>query len=142
MLDRFHHILLPLDFSDKNTVALDTAYDIVSSSLARVTLLHVIEPIAIADDEEIRTFTEQLRDRATAELQKRAAQFSDLDTSVSCESHIGSRSRAVISYSLDNDVDLIIVSSHPIVEGDAARSMASISYQIAVLASCPVLMLK
>ncbi|HAK52884.1 MAG TPA: hypothetical protein DCM54_13415 [Gammaproteobacteria bacterium] len=53
----------------------------------------------------------------------------------------GSRSRTVTEFAHENNVDLIIVSSHPIEKVQSARSMASVSYQVAVLATCPVLLL-
>ena len=131
-----------MDFSEKNQIALDAAYDIVSQTPARVTLLHVIEPIAIIDDVEVQDFTDQLVARANIELQTKAAKFSDLDVNVVCATQVGNRSRTVTAFAVDNDVDLIIVSSHPIQEVHSARSMASVSYQIAVLANCAVLLLK
>jgi nucleotide-binding universal stress UspA family protein len=142
MFDQFEHVLLPLDFSDKNEVALRTAHDILTARPVKLTLIHVIEPIAVADDVEIRNFTEQLRSKANEELKKRAQQFSDLDITVHCETLIGNRSRSTVSYAEEHGVDLILVSSHQISEGHSARSMASVSYQVAVLATCPVLLLK
>ena len=142
MLNQYQHLLLPMDFSEKNQVALDSAYNIVSQNPARLTLLHVIEPIGIIDDDEIQDFTDQLVARADSELKTRAAQFSDLDVDVVCTTQVGNRSRTVTAFAVDNNVDLIIVSSHPIQEVHSARSMASVSYQIAVLANCAVLLLK
>jgi len=142
LLNQYQHLLLPMDFSEKNQVALDSAYNIVSQNPARLTLLQVIEPIGIVDDDEIQDFTDQLVARADSELKTRAAQFSDLDVDVVCTTQVGNRSRTVTAFAVDNNVDLIIVSSHPIQEVHSARSMASVSYQIAVLANCAVLLLK
>jgi nucleotide-binding universal stress UspA family protein len=142
MFDRLTHILLPVDFSDKNVVAMDTVYDIVTAKPAKVTLLHVIEPITVNDDEEIRKFTDQLRARADSELASLASRFADLDLDVTCVTLVGNRSKTAVRHALENDVDLIVVSSHQLGSADSPRSMASVSYQIAVLATCPVLLLK
>ncbi len=142
MFDRLSHIMLPVDFSDKNVVAMDTAYDIVTAKPAKVTLLHVIEPISVSDDDEILKFTDQLRARADVELASLASRFSSLELDVSCVTLVGNRSKTAVRYAVENDVDLIVVSSHQLDSDDSPRSMASVSYQIAVLATCPVLLLK
>ncbi len=45
MIPRFQHILVPLDFTEKNLAALNIAFDLAIANHARVTLLHIIEPL-------------------------------------------------------------------------------------------------
>jgi len=140
MPGRFKHILVPLDFSDKNDVALETVHELVSSSTSVISLLHVIEPIGSSDDAEVQKFTLQLQEHAEKELLKRAQMFSDLDITITCENRSGNRVNETLAFAKDNEIDLIVLNSHQI--KDSETSSASISYQIAILASCPVLLLK
>ena len=136
----FNHILVPLDFSDKNDAALETVHEMVSSSSSIVSLLHVVETIGSPDDSEVRKFTQQLQEHSGSELLKRAQRFSDLDITVTCENRSGNRVQETLAFAADNEVDLIVLNSHQMV--DNKTSSASISYQIAILANCPVLLLK
>ena len=136
----FKHILVPLDFSDKNDAALETVHEMVASSSSIVSLLHVVETIGSPDDVEIRKFTAQLQEHSESELLKRAQRFSDLDITVTCENRSGNRVQETLAFAADNEVDLIVLNSHQMV--DNKTSSASISYQIAILANCPVLLLK
>ena len=143
MLDRFKHILIPLDFSDKNDVALEAVHEFASSnpaSVSNISLLHVIEPIGDLVDAETRKFTEQLRKHSENELLKRAQRFSDLDIMVSCENRSGNRVSETLTFVEESAVNLIVLNSHQIRTGEA--NPTSLSYQIAILAGCPVLLLK
>jgi nucleotide-binding universal stress UspA family protein len=143
MLDQFHHVLVPLDFSDKNEIALKAVLEIVSSAPApaHVSLLHVIEPIGILDDSGIERFTDQLREHADKELLKIAQRFSGLNVTVSCENRLGHRAREAVAFADENKVDLIVLNSHRIKDNES-RHEPGLSYQIAILADCSVLLLK
>ncbi len=142
MLERFKHILIPLDFTEKNDVVLDTVHEIVASTKATVTLIHVVEPIEDHGDTELEEFTKNLADEADAQLLERAEKFSDTDISVTCENRIGKRNVEVIAYAKNNDVDLILLNSHAIDPAKGDKTTFTLSYQIAVLAPCAVLLLK
>ena len=60
MPQRFQHILVPVDFTEKNEPALQIALDVALQNKSRVTLLHVIETIG-ESDEEIERFYEPCR---------------------------------------------------------------------------------
>jgi nucleotide-binding universal stress UspA family protein len=136
----FKHILVPLDFSDKNDAALETVHGMVSLNSSVVSLLHVVETIGSPEDLEIQKFTQQLQEHSEKELLKRAQRFRDLDITVTCESRSGNRVQETLAFAADNEVDLIVLNSHQMI--DNKSSSASISYQIAILANCPVLLLK
>ena len=142
MLSRFQHILIPLDFTEKNRAALDIAFEMAVANQAKVTLLHVIEPIDLPGDAEVREFVEQLRVRADGELETRCQRFSDAGITSDWKIRYGKRAEEVALYERDHDVDLIVLSSHPIDANHPARSLATLSYQIAVLSRCPVLLVK
>jgi universal stress protein A len=142
VLDRFEHLLVPLNFSDNNEIALQTALDIASSAPSRVTLLHVIEPIDLPEDSGVQNFTEQLRTRADEKLGQRAQRFSDHNVTVGCENLVGKRAKEIVRFARDNAVDLIILNSHKIQANEPEKELASLSYQVTVLSRCSVLLLK
>ena len=142
MLDQLQHLLVPLNFADSNEIAIEAAIEIASTAPARVTLLHVIEPIDVAEDSEVQDFTEQLRSQADEQLLAREKRFSDLDITVTSENLIGSRATEIIRFANSNEVDMIILNSHRIQNGQPENALGKLSYQVAALASCAVLLLK
>lgn len=142
MLPRFQHILVPLDFTEKNRAALDIAFELAVANTSRVTLLHVIEPIDLPNDPDVDEFVEQLKLRADKELERHAQRFEEAGVNVDWKLRFGKRAQEVAAYETEHDIDLIVLSSHPIDADQPARSLATLSYQIAVLAQCPVLMVK
>ena len=142
MLNRYHHLLVPLNFSNSNKIALETALDIASSASAKVTLLHVIEPINISGDCEVQDFTEKLRSRADEKLLKQAQRFIKRDITVACKNLVGNRVKEIIKFAGDNSVDLIVLNTRRMRDGQSTKALASLSYQVTFLASCPVFLLK
>ncbi|MCY2968156.1 MAG: universal stress protein [Planctomycetota bacterium] len=141
MLPRFQHLLVPLDFTEKNTSALEVAFEIAVHNRARVTLLHVVEPIP-AVDAELRKFVDQLAVRADSELEVRAQRFSQAGIAVETKVHVGPRLREIVQASLDRAADLIVMSSHAVDPSRPVQSWNTLSYQVSVLCSCPILLVK
>ncbi len=142
MLSRFRHILIPLDFSEKNQVALDVGFELAVTNDARVTLLHIIETIDLLNDTEVEQFVDHLRQRADRELEFRAQRFSDASLSIEWKVRVGKRFREILAYESEHDIDLIVLSSHPLNPDDPGGNMATLSYQVAILSQCPVLLVK
>jgi universal stress protein A len=143
MLPRFGHLLVPLDFTAKNQAALDIAFEIAEVNAARVTLLHVIERIdEAAEDEETSAFYERLRQRADAELESRSQRFLEAGLATEYKLRWGKRAEEIVRFVGERDVDLIVVSSHVIDATQPAKSLATLSYQVSILAPCPVLLVK
>ena len=142
MTSHFQNILIPLNFSEQNDQALDAVADMIIDTQARLTLMHVIEPINVSDDTEIAEFLVQLQNRAQDALQESRKRFDGFDVNVTCENRVGNRTKEIITFANDNDVDLIVLSSHRLQGSKSGNLMSSISYQVAVLANCAVLLLK
>ncbi len=143
MLPRFRHLLIPLDFSRKNMAALDIAFEIAEVNAARVTLLHVIERIdEAAEDQESAAFYERLRQRADDELESRCQRFVEAGLSAEYKVRFGKRAEEIVKFVTERDVDLVVLSSHPIDPKEPVRSVATISYQVSIFAPCPVLLVK
>ncbi|MBD3649047.1 MAG: universal stress protein [Pseudomonadales bacterium] len=136
------NLLVPLDFSEKNGTAVDIALDLARANKAHITLLHVIENIDLQGDNEVDSFELQLQERATRNLEKIAHKLQAAGATVDFVTRFGKRAREIALYQKDHGIDLIVMSSHPIDAEDPARSLATLSYQVAVLASCHVMLVK
>jgi nucleotide-binding universal stress UspA family protein len=138
----FKHILVPLDFTEKNVVALRVALDLAKQSEAGVTLMHVIETIEYAEDEEIAAFYESLKERARAKLDSCAEQFRLADVPVTQQIVMGKTAGGIVDYAAQEGVDLVVLSSHKINLEDAPRGWATLSHQVSILCQCPVMLVK
>ena len=142
MIPRFQHILIPLDFTEKNLAALNIAFDLAVVNHARVTLLHVVESLSGEADEELAQFYARLRVRAESELESRSQRFDDAGLAVDCKIRIGHRLPEIVTDSVERGADLIVMSSHKPDPTRPLQTWATLSYQVSVLCQCPVLLVK
>lgn len=133
--------MVPIDFSDKNTAALTTALQLAQESQAIVTLMHVVESIEYSDDEEITEFYEKLKKRSASKLAEKAAEFESHGIEVHYDTLVGKPAVAAVRYGMENNVDLIVLSSHRI-NREEGTGWGSTSYQISILCQCAVLLVK
>jgi len=141
----FRKILVPVDFTDKNQAALDSAVQIAASGAedgGEVTLLHVIETIEHIDFKEMSDFYRGLETRATAKLFALQETLEGKGVRVRNEILFGKRAETISRYSEEHAMDLIILSSHHVDRDHPALGLGSISYLIAIVARCPVLLVK
>jgi universal stress protein A len=141
MLTEYKHLLVPLDFTSKHDTVLSSACEMAKANNASVTLIHVIEPIEPLDDSAIDSFTEQLVRDAEKQLTERAHGLRDEGVNVRIENRIGKRAKEIVTFAADEAVDMIMLNSHTITPESSDRSI-SLSYQVALLAPCAVLLLK
>lgn len=138
----FSHILIPVDFTDKNRAAIEVAQQVARQCDARISLLHVIEFIDFPDDDEISSFYEKLQTRSERELSQLLQLFTDQDLDVTVETVINHRCKGIVMYAIDNDVDLIVMSSHPVDPGHRGAGLATISYQVSATCHCSIVLVK
>ena len=138
----FTHILVPLDFTGKDDVALRAALDLAQQNRAQVTLLHVIQTIEYAEDDEIAHFYETLKNRARARLAMYADRFHDAGIPVEQKIVLGQVARGIVSYALQKGHDLVLLSSHKVKLDEPPKGWATTSYQVSILCQCPVLLVK
>ncbi|MBI3466194.1 MAG: universal stress protein [Planctomycetes bacterium] len=138
----FKRILIPLDFTDKNLRALEVARELAIQDKASVALLHVIETVEHVPFGELKGFYKKLEDEARARMALPSSLFLEKDLVVDPEIVYGKRAEEIVRYAMANQVDLIVLSSHKIGPEQAARGWPTISYKVAVLAQCPVLLVK
>lgn len=142
MKNMFEHILLPVDFTEKNAVAIDVALQLAVACQSRVTLLHVIERIGYAEDEEIGEFYNTLEAKAQENLAEMAGRFFETQLSVRQEILFGRRGPEIVRYAAQQDVDLVVLSSHKVNLAESTESWATLSYQVSILCPAPVLLVK
>jgi nucleotide-binding universal stress UspA family protein len=138
----FSHLLLPLDFTDKNEPAIGIALDLAQREDAEVVLLHVIETIDHVAREEMADFYRQLETRATARLAALGERFAAAGVRSRHEILLGKRAETILKYTATSATDLIVMSSHRVDRDHPALGLGTISYQVAIVARCPVLLVK
>lgn len=139
--DRFCHILVPTDLSDRTEKALQLGIRLASREDARVTLIHVIETIHGLSIRELKPFYDRLdrRARKTMDAWTRAREGGPAVVSTVV---LGARAEEIVKYAAANDVDLIVLASHRVNPSIVGRDWGTISYKVGILAQCPVLLVK
>jgi universal stress protein A len=142
----FRKILIPVDFTDKNEAALAAALQTASHAdpgqRGEVELLHVIETIEHIGFEEMADFYRGLETRATAKLFALEDRFRAAGIEVRHEILYGKRAETIVHHAEEREADLIVLSSHKVDRDHPALGWGSISYRIAIVARCPVLLVK
>jgi universal stress protein A len=140
----FRKILVPVDFTEKNEPALRTALEIAGrvEGGSEVTLLHVIEAIEHLEEGEMADFYRSLETRATARLFTLQERFKAAGVGVRQELLIGKRAETIVRYAEDQEMDLVILSSHKVDRDHPALGLGTLSYRIAIVVRCPVLLVK
>ncbi len=138
----FQRILVPTDLSEKSMAGIDRAYDLAAQSRAEVILLHVIETADYIAFDEMKEFYERLEKSAKGGLQEVAERFKAVDLNISEAVVYGHRTKAIVDFAVDNRADLIVLASHRIDPDRPGHDWSSISYAVAILAPCPVLLVK
>lgn len=142
MIPRFHHLLIPLDFTEKNLAALNIAFDLAVLNHARVTLLHVVEEIRGEQDDEVVQLYDRFRRRADSELETLSQRFDQAGLIVARKVRIGKPLKEIVTDSIEHAADLIVMSSHKPDLSKPLETFSTLSYQVSVLCPCPVLLVK
>lgn len=145
MIPRFKHILIPVDLTPKNKSALEIAFEMAVENKAKVSLLHVTEKIELPDeqpDADTAAFYEKLRQRFMTELESMSQRFSAAGVDVEAKVHLGKPLLDIVDFSATHNVDLIIMSSHPIDPDEPLKSWGTLSYKVSVACACPILLVK
>jgi nucleotide-binding universal stress UspA family protein len=138
----FARILVPVDFSKKNKQAIDVAVGLAAMTKARLLVLHAIEPLADTAFEEFHDIYVKLEKQAQKKMEALLRSYREEGKDVAGSIVLGGRVREILRFVAENDIELIIMSSHKIGGQPAAEDWGTISYKIAILAPCPVLLVK
>lgn len=140
----FSDILVPVDLTEKNRAAVEVAADLARSAEAdaSLTLLHVIETIDHVPFEDLEDFYSTLQGKAETGLDELSALVPAGGPEIRRRVVYGHRARAIVDYAADEGCDLIVLSSHRVDPERRGEDWATISHKVAILAPCPVLLVK
>ena len=137
----FKKILLPVDLSDKHGRALEVTADLVAQG-GEVELLHVIEVMAGLSLEEEKEFYGRLAKLARRHLGKLGEALQGRNVPWREEVLYGHRVAEVVRHARAAGVDLIVLTAPRFDPDNPGAGWGSLSYQIGILAPCPVLLVK
>jgi nucleotide-binding universal stress UspA family protein len=138
----FRQLLVPLDFTDKNEAAIEIAIETARRDNAEITLLHVIETVDHMDFDEMSDFYRKLEARAAAKLAVLTERCAGAGVRARYEIVFGKRAESILRQAVSGTTDLIVLSSHLVDRDHPALGLGTISYQVAIVARCPVLLVK
>ncbi|MFP4391898.1 MAG: universal stress protein [Desulfohalobiaceae bacterium] len=142
----FRHILIPTDCTQRSHNALRIAlrlYDLEKdqAGLGRITLLHVIETISDDSGPEFERFYSSLQKKAQKRMQALLQEYPQ-KAPLQQKILMGNRVQEILNFSKENQVDLVILSSHQIDYDNPAQGWGTISHKVGILAPCPVMLVK
>lgn len=138
----FQHVLLPTDLSEGVKPALQVARDLARQNGARLTLLHVVQTIEHLPFRGLKGFYAQLKESAQDKLDRLADGSSFRGLDLHRKVVYGRIADGIVDYATKHEVDLIVMSSHPIDPKRPLQGFATVSHKVAILAPCPVLLVK
>ncbi|MDE1460898.1 universal stress protein [Spartinivicinus poritis] len=110
----YHHILVAVDLTEEANTVLARAKDIAADNQARLTMVHVIEPLSVAYGSDIpldlTTLQQEITDQAHHRISELAARI-DLDNQDQVVVY-GRPEKEIHRLAEENGVDLIVVGSH------------------------------
>lgn len=138
----FKRILVPVDLTQRSLPAADAAFNFARQMGAEVILLHVIETIEHVELDELKPFYDRLEASAERGLQEFSERFEAEDLQIEHAVIYGHRTRDIVNFAIEKQADLIIMASHRIDADRPGHDWSSISYAVAILSPCPVLLVK
>lgn len=135
----FQKILIPVDFTPKNDIAIDMAVEFAEQSRGQASLLHVIEKVEHLTPRELNEFYRRLESAALERMAPYAERFRRSGIEIKQEILYGSRAETIVQYAVEKTVDLIVMSSHRVTPDSG---WLSVSYKVAILSQCPVILVK
>ena len=138
----FERVLVPVDLSDKNQRALLQALEMIDPEQSTIHMVHVIETIQGIEFDELSDFYQDLERKAHGAL----VDLSNVleDRSIPCRREVlfGHRAAEIIRFAEEAGCDLIVMTSHSQSDEHPHAGFGTISHQVALLADCPVLLLR
>jgi nucleotide-binding universal stress UspA family protein len=137
-----HRLLVPLDFTERDRATLKMALLVAEASRAFTTLLHVVYAPDETATRDLRAFYSELSEKGHAKLVQKTAPFRKKHLQVAVSVLVGRPLEEILAFTRDDATDLIVLSSHAVDPGRPAPGWNTLSYQVAALCGCPVLLAK
>lgn len=138
---RFQKLLIPVDLSDRGHTALEWLSRIGDPD-TRSLLLHVIETLDDVPFQEMEDFYQGLETRARGVLDGWVEELDRQGVPAERRVVFGHRLQEILRIAEEESPDLLLLASHPVEPDTPGRGWATLSYRLAVLAPCPVLLAK
>ncbi len=138
----FKHILIPVSRVAEVQKALELAADMLMKESGEMTLLHVIELIRDMPYEEFKSFYDGLEQQSEEDLKTAQHKYKERGIEINTRIVFGQRVKEILGYTEQKKVDLIVLQSHPIDLTDPMKGWGTISYRVAILSRCPVMLVK
>lgn len=138
---RFKRILYATDFSERAQLAFELACSLAADHGARLTVLHVLPPIADGFAEKLtqRDYLEEAR----AQARSRIANLKPGDAAIELDMRIeeGNPAGVILDAARELDAGLIVLGTHGRT-GLARAIMGSVAEEVVRKARCPVVVVK
>lgn len=138
----FKHILVPVSRVAEVDSALSLAVETLRHAQGDITLLHVVELVQDMPYEEFESFYSGLGQDSEEDLQTAKTHYQERGVEIKTRVVFGQRVKEILAFTEREQVDLIVLQSHPIDLTDPTRGWGTISYRVALLAKCPVMLVK
>jgi nucleotide-binding universal stress UspA family protein len=138
----FRRILIPIDLTENHEAVLRIAADLAQQGGGEAVLLHVIEAIPGLSQDELKDFYGRLENSAGRHLEHLGRYLEGRKLTCRRVTLIGQRVPEIARYAAEQKCDLILVRAPRIDPDNPAAGSASLSWRIALVAPCPVLLVK
>ncbi len=135
----YKHVLVAVDLTEEADEVLNKAQAIAEANEARLTLVHVVEPLSVAYGSDIPLDLTTLQDEITQQARERINKLADKINIEKGDQHVvyGRPEREVHRIAEEHEIDLIVVGSHG--RHGLALILGSTSTSILHGATCDVL---
>lgn len=138
----FRHVMVPVDLSDRNERALQTALALARDRGARVTLLHVVQRVPGISTGELEGFYRRLVDSSDRTLGRAARRFAAQGIRVGTVVRVGEPAHEIVATAAREGADLVVMGSHQVRPGRRAQGWGTTSYRVGIFCQCPILLVK
>ena len=138
----FSRVLVPVDLSQSNIEAVGVAGELARLGGGEIILLHVIETIEDVEWQEIEEFYRGIQARARSLLNELKLSLEAPPGGVREELVYGRRVREILAAVERLGCDLVVLHSHRVDAENPTVGIGTLSHEVAVLAPCPVLLVK
>ncbi len=138
-MSQYKHILVAVDLTEDADLVLDRAQEIARNNSAKLTLVHVVEPLSVAYGSDIPLDLSSLQEEITEQARQKIDGLAEKIDVERGEQHVvyGRPEKEIHRMANEFDVDLIVVGSHG--RHGFALILGSTSTSILHGASCDVL---
>jgi len=136
----FRSVLVPVDFTDRSVAAVDLAARLVAED-GSITLIHVVQTVPGLDPDTDDEFYRRLERTAQQKIERLGHRLDDHDTQWSALLVTGNRFDEIFK-AAESGADLLVLSSHRVDLESPETGAGTMSYRLALVAPCPVLLLK